>query len=396
MSRIHGCTISTLNAFPILTREAIRNIIKPRSSYDFLSTSDLADQVEQVKINLMTLSLEELSKLWTVFYQTTHRLSIAYQLSVILIDADLSPEQALPAQRINLHSTPGSMPVIKNVLPSKLFYRKSATLEVLGEHLSKPDYITRVYLNGSEGRTEFLSTDKLKVELPDNVAAGPLKVQVFLEQNSGRSDSAIEGSSIISSNSVYSSVLPTLKSPAHLYSGTDPQNPMSQIRTVVVQAIPDLNITQQGRLWLNLQEATYSSQNASSAFPVLRFICPESFSADLNEGRITGELISFFKGNNIALSSTSQITVHTENKNWLLRDQQSQQLYSIRRQGDHLMVYFGFGIPMYDISNSSAFLVEADLELVSGKYYVRLDVGTDQVMESNVNYNENTPVLDIE
>ena len=51
----------------------------------FLTTSNL-EEVELVKFTQLPLSLEELGKLWSVFFQTTHVLSVAFQGTVVLIE----------------------------------------------------------------------------------------------------------------------------------------------------------------------------------------------------------------------------------------------------------------------------------------------------------------------
>lgn len=60
-----------------------------------LPTSDLNRQVERVRITLQSLSLEEISKLWTGF-ATQYRLSVAYEVSVALIESTQSIRTPLP------------------------------------------------------------------------------------------------------------------------------------------------------------------------------------------------------------------------------------------------------------------------------------------------------------
>jgi Pvc16 N-terminal domain len=52
-------------------------------------------QVDQVRLSLMHLPLDELSKLWTAF-TTDYRLSVVYQASVVLIDPAVPPTAPLP------------------------------------------------------------------------------------------------------------------------------------------------------------------------------------------------------------------------------------------------------------------------------------------------------------
>lgn len=87
--RLLGCAVSALNARPVLTRELIQEAVALAG--DYLNGSDLAEHIESVKITPLYLNLDEISKLWTVFFQTAHTLSIFYQGSVVLIDADLVP-----------------------------------------------------------------------------------------------------------------------------------------------------------------------------------------------------------------------------------------------------------------------------------------------------------------
>jgi hypothetical protein len=57
--------------------------------------SDLERQVERVRITLQPLSVEEISKLWTGF-MTSYRLSVAYEVSVALIDSTQAARAPLP------------------------------------------------------------------------------------------------------------------------------------------------------------------------------------------------------------------------------------------------------------------------------------------------------------
>jgi hypothetical protein len=88
--RLLGNAITYLHTRPYLPLTAIQHAIE---SISYLAQSDLPSQSERVKFSPLNLSLEELSKLWSVFYQTPYTLSIAYQASVVLIEA---PDQ-IPA-----------------------------------------------------------------------------------------------------------------------------------------------------------------------------------------------------------------------------------------------------------------------------------------------------------
>ena len=87
-----GYAIECLYETSVLTGEAIRSALASTSSSNgssvvpaVLSASTLTDQLEQIKISPEFLSMEEMSKLWSSL-QTRARLSITYQVSVILIE----------------------------------------------------------------------------------------------------------------------------------------------------------------------------------------------------------------------------------------------------------------------------------------------------------------------
>jgi hypothetical protein len=77
---------------PLLGAEEIKDAV--RADRD-LADSDLADQVERIRITLQPLLFEEMSKLWTTF-QIHYRLSAAYQVSVVLIESARPTRTPLP------------------------------------------------------------------------------------------------------------------------------------------------------------------------------------------------------------------------------------------------------------------------------------------------------------
>lgn len=59
-------------------------VLDPVEIKESLDGSDLHKQAERVRVTLQPLSIEEISKLWTAF-QTPYRISVAYEVSVVLI-----------------------------------------------------------------------------------------------------------------------------------------------------------------------------------------------------------------------------------------------------------------------------------------------------------------------
>jgi hypothetical protein len=84
-----GRAMSILHSHPVLGPAEIK---------DALAGSDLHEQIERIRVTLHPLSVEEMTKLWTVF-QTQYRMSAAYQASVVLIESTRPAKTPLPVLR---------------------------------------------------------------------------------------------------------------------------------------------------------------------------------------------------------------------------------------------------------------------------------------------------------
>lgn len=100
--RMLGAVVRDLHARPVLLRDEIiaasNNLVDDLSPPD-PTRSNLEASFEQIKIAPLPLTLEELSKLWYVFLQTPYALSVVYQASVVLIDADENVPRSKPVLR---------------------------------------------------------------------------------------------------------------------------------------------------------------------------------------------------------------------------------------------------------------------------------------------------------
>lgn len=96
--RLLGSVIATLHEQPLLTQAMIEAAMADSDFSTFLDNSDLANEIEQVKFSPISFNLEELSKLWSVFFQTAYRLSVAYVASLVFIERQPEPVNALPVQ----------------------------------------------------------------------------------------------------------------------------------------------------------------------------------------------------------------------------------------------------------------------------------------------------------
>ncbi len=128
LSELHGEILlgygmQLLHDTPVLARDAIRRSLAPPVEVAAglppellaLATSELAEQVEQVKLTPETLSTEDISKLWASF-ESKFRPSSAYMASVVLIESRHSTKSALPVRARNVYVRPFRHPVIEKIM----------------------------------------------------------------------------------------------------------------------------------------------------------------------------------------------------------------------------------------------------------------------------------------
>ncbi|WP_299210375.1 Pvc16 family protein [uncultured Tateyamaria sp.] len=98
-----GYAMQLFHEQAMLPREVIREALNlaiidqilPPEDFDPIRASELADQVEMIKITPRTLSMDDMSKLWTAF-QASYRTTVAYDVSVVLIERELPVRPSLP------------------------------------------------------------------------------------------------------------------------------------------------------------------------------------------------------------------------------------------------------------------------------------------------------------
>ena len=98
-----GYAMHLLHERSVLDRAAIRRALNPSPldvsmlppAFQALTASDLADQVELIKITQEAMSTDDMSTLWTAI-QTHYRPSSAYQVSVVLIEGTKPAVSPLP------------------------------------------------------------------------------------------------------------------------------------------------------------------------------------------------------------------------------------------------------------------------------------------------------------
>lgn len=99
-----GYAMQLFHETPVLPRAAIRVALSPTPvtgggglppTLEALATSELADQIEQIKLTPQSLNTEELSKLWTAF-GAKYRPGACYLATVVLIETKAPARSPLP------------------------------------------------------------------------------------------------------------------------------------------------------------------------------------------------------------------------------------------------------------------------------------------------------------
>jgi hypothetical protein len=298
--RLLGSIVRTMHVRPVLSRDLIRSTIgnpsqpNSTSSFPFLADSDLAEQVEMVRFTPVTMSLEELSKVWSVFFETPYALSVAYQASVVLIDADETPVTPLPVRKAQVTTVTLRHPEItaiqSNAGPNVLIDRTSA-VAIIGRQLK----------NGSAGGTQVridqgasipansARPDRLEIDLSKlTLTAGIHSIQVWHPINIDYGNNRVEPRGGFESNAAAFVLHPTIDTAGAnggidktgLTSGADGSS-----GDLVARVSPQLRAGQRVILLLNEYTDAAAPTNtalAAYSFAMSQKVAPDSVTSAAN------------------------------------------------------------------------------------------------------------------
>lgn len=245
--RLMGKTITTLQAQPILTREQIRAAILAAGADSYLTETDLEHQTVKVKFSPAKLNLEELSKIWTVFFQVPHALSVAYEGSVVVMEADLSPQPALMTRAVNLTGTTTLPPQLEEVIPALVevpLSGQTVTLTLKGKYLVGEGAIVQIGDLALPAQTD--AARNLTVTLPGTVKAGLNPVRVVLPVDASNPDTLY-----LESEPLSLIVRPRILGEVGIVPLLDAVSNTTRQARVEVQVLPPLQAGQWVELWLN-------------------------------------------------------------------------------------------------------------------------------------------------
>ena len=112
--RLLGSAVRAVVDNPVLTPEMIRATVN-NSNYRYLADSTLEQQVERVTIVPSQMNTDELSKIWSAFFQMPYVLSFACQGGAVLIEGNKPSGRALPIRSAQFYTTP-NQPIVEQAV----------------------------------------------------------------------------------------------------------------------------------------------------------------------------------------------------------------------------------------------------------------------------------------
>lgn len=251
--RLLGAVTTTLHAQPLLSNDNISSAV---TNFGFLAGSGLDSQIERVRFTPTALSLEEFSKLWSVFFQVEYSLSAVYQASVVLMESDEIPVAAPPVIRPNLYVVPFRSPYISQVVSEDGKPITSAsTILIQGTHLRNPN--TVVSIEGQEFTPTTITDTQLTLPIPAGLHAGVKALQVLQKLDMGTPAVAHRG---FESNVAPFVLCPTISS---ITAAAAPAPPGGT--NVTVKLVPNIGVGQRAVLLLNQVSGANSKAFSSPA-----------------------------------------------------------------------------------------------------------------------------------
>jgi len=199
-----------------------------------------------------------------VFFQVEYALSAAYQASVVLIESDDVPQEALPVQKRNVYVTPFRWPHIDQVVNqagADLPIVAGDTLLIQGRQLRGD--VTLILLENQEWTPDAVGENEVVFTLPPGLHAGVKSLQIVQRRLLGTPLAAHRG---VESNAAPFVLRPTI-------TGALTAIPATGGTDVTLTLDPDLGLGQRAVLMLNqtagvppssfVSPAVISSVNAS-------------------------------------------------------------------------------------------------------------------------------------
>jgi Pvc16 N-terminal domain len=176
--KILASAMRVLNNHPVLERDLIRKAVRNKEGLEF---SDLADQIDDVRLALNPLSLKDLSEIWSKFPNANFRSSIAYTAQVVILDSKIVEEPpGIIASIDQNYIVQLKSPSIERIDPRLLEYAPDARMAIIGSNLKGPAVYIEFGGNFSpmQVKPADISDTRVVVGLPADIEPGMLNVRI--------------------------------------------------------------------------------------------------------------------------------------------------------------------------------------------------------------------------
>jgi hypothetical protein len=186
--RILASAMLVMKENPIITRQMIEDA-KINDEYE-ISDSELADQAEHISITWQNMTPEDMTKLWSTFFQTNYRISVAYQVTVVLLERKQVPVPVRLVQERVVKVFSLKQPVITKIEPL-IWGQKSIealALGLRGMNL-KAEGMTEVHFGESSVSPDSknIRDDQIFLMIPNNLPVGSYELWVTHKSPSSQS-----------------------------------------------------------------------------------------------------------------------------------------------------------------------------------------------------------------
>jgi hypothetical protein len=176
--RLQASVLRHVCANAFLGQDTIRALIAALPPAHALKRSNLADEIEKVKVTPLPANLDDLSKIWSVFFQKPYILTSMFRASVVLLDPDITPETSLPVVAVRSAISQISDMRITEVVPDAVVAQAGSVFELVGQNLLPEG--AKYLVNGQEAvlDTANSTASSVKLTLAAGLSAGLGSVQV--------------------------------------------------------------------------------------------------------------------------------------------------------------------------------------------------------------------------
>jgi hypothetical protein len=174
--RLLGAVSLALEERPVMTPAMIESALAAAAALENLPTleqADLPDASSRVKIAPATVSLEEFTKIWSIFFQVPYGLSAAYVCSHVVIESDERFADALPVARADVLAGPISGFALNWAGPDASGpgpVVAGGNLHLAGKGLARSG--TTLTIDGADTPFEMLSDSAIRAALGANFRVG--------------------------------------------------------------------------------------------------------------------------------------------------------------------------------------------------------------------------------